>query len=497
MLSVENLTKTFPGGVNALDNVSMDIYGGEFTAILGENGAGKSTLVKILYGIYTPDSGVIKLYGKKISIENPLDAIRKGIVMVSQVPQLIDRLNISENISLSLSKVRLLSRTRLVSKIFKEISEKIGIKIDPNAKVWSLSYTQKQLVEIVRAMLLDAKVLLLDEALTYLPHEERKKFYQYLKEFKEKNKAVVFITHKIPEALEIADKIHVLRKGKIVGVLEKEDATLDKIRELMFGEAAKSITYERFSKPYESAPEKTILEIRDLSVLGDYGELAVNNVSLSVRGGEVVGIAGVAGNGQRELLEAIVGLREVERGKVVLDGIDVTNMGLKIVREHGIGFIPDQPLRYAVSLENNVLENIAALFSRRNLVVNWVEMLNLTERLIKEFSIYPPRTETYVKLLSGGNMMKVVVARELTYAKKALIAYNPTRGLDEATSCTARRKIKEKASIEKVAVLFASEDLDEIIQLSDAIYVMNKGKIYGPLDPVGTPRSEIEKLMVV
>lgn len=494
---MENVSKFFPGGVVALDNVSISIQGGKFTAILGENGAGKTTLVKILYGIYTPDTGVIKLNNKRISIENPLDAIKKGIVMVSQIPQLIDRLTVAENISLSLSKVGLLSRIKNVSKILTNLEEKIGMKIDPNAKVWSLSYTQKQFLEIIRAMLLDAKVLLLDEALTYLPHEERRKFYQYLKEFREKNRAVVFITHKIPEALEIADEIHVLRKGRLVGTLRKENANLEIIRELMFGEAAKAITYERFSTQIERTPSKVIIEIKNLHVLGDYGEQAVNDASMSVRAGEIVGIAGVVGNGQRELIEAVAGFRRIEKGGVILDGEPIIKRGLKAIRELGVGFIPDQPLRYAVSSDNNIVENVAALFSRRNHIVNWAEILDLTSKLIKEFSIYPPRYDTMIKLLSGGNMMKVVVARELTYAKKALIAYNPTRGLDEATSCLVRRKIHEKATIEKTAVLFASEDLDEILQLSDIIYVMNRGKLYGPFNPLETPRADIEKLMVM
>lgn len=497
LISVIEVSKTFPGGIVALDRVSLDIYGGEFTAILGENGSGKSTLVKILYGIYTPDRGVIEVQGVKTTIPNPKSAIKKGIVMVSQIPQLIDRLTVAENIALSLTKLGLMSRVKKASLIFEELGEKIGIKVDPNAKVWSLTYTQKQLVEIARAILLDAKVLLLDEALTYLPIEERRRFYKYLAEFKEKGRSVVFITHKIPEALEIADRIYVLRRGKVVGSLTRSEATLDKIRELMFGEAAKEITYERFSTPYDNTPGKPVIEVENLRVIGDYGELAVNNVSLVVKEGEIVGIAGVAGNGQRELIEAVVGLREVENGKVVVNGIDVTNKGVKAVREAGVGFIPDQPLRYSSSPEDTVLENIAALFSRRNLHVDWNKMKALADKLISEFSIYPPSRNVCVKLLSGGNMMKVIVSRELTYASKALVAYNPTRGLDEVTACFTRRKMYEKARKERAAVLLTSEDLDEVLQLSDVVYVMNRGTLLGPFDPIKTPRSEIEHAMVM
>jgi len=497
LLSVANITKTFPGGVIALDEVSMDFHPGEFTVILGENGAGKSTLVKIMYGIYTPDKGSIILKGREVEIKSSLDAIKKGIVMVSQIPQLIDRLTVVENISLSLTRIGMFETMTRVRRFFKEVGEKIGIKVNPDAKVWSLTYTQKQLIEITRAILLDAMVLILDEALTYLPMEERRKFYVYLNEFKEKGRSVILITHKIPEALEIADKIYVLRRGKLVGALDKASANIDKIRDLMFGEAAKTITYERFTKPYETPVGDIVLNIRNLVVEGDYGEIAVNNVSLGVRAGEIIGIAGVVGNGQRELLEAIVGLRRVREGRVVIDNHDVTNKGVKLTRESGVGFIPDQPLRYAVSADNNIVENVAALFSRKNFVVNWKSMRELSEKLINEYGIYPPRPEMHVKLLSGGNIMKTVVSRELEYASKALVAYNPTRGLDEATSTFVRRKMKEKAVNSKLAVLFASEDLDEVLQLSDSLYVMNRGVLYGPFDPVSTPRSKIEELMVV
>lgn len=495
-LKVENLTKIFPGGVVALDNVTLEIKGGEFTAILGENGAGKSTLAKILYGIYTPDSGVIKIGGRVVEIGNPIKAIKKGIVMVSQIPQLIDRLTVVENVSLSLSKIGLLSNLRKVSRLIEEASGRIGVKIEPNAKVWSLTYTQKQIVEIIRAMLLDAKVLILDEALTYLPADERRRFYSYLSDLKKQGRAVVFVTHRIPEALEIADKIYVLRRGRLVGFLTRDEVSLEKVRELMFGEAAKYVTYERFTKSCQKPPGRCVIKVEDLEVLGDFGELVVKGVSLNVREGEIVGIAGVSGNGQRELLEALVNLRHVKSGRVFIDGVDVTNKGVRVVRELGVGFIPDQPLRYAVSSDNTILENIATLFSRNNFFVQWDLMRKIAGSLIEECSVWPPRTDVYVKLLSGGNIMKVAVCKEIAFSKKALIAYNPTRSLDEIAAIHVRRMIRGKADNDNTAVLFASEDLFEVLQLSDVVYVMNNGKLYGPLDPVKTPVDEIEKLMV-
>jgi len=494
-LLLKDITKTFPGGVIALQDVSMKLRGGEFVALLGENGAGKSTLMKILYGIYTPDKGSILLNNEELIIRKPSDAIRKGIIMVSQSPQLIDRLTVAENLTLGLENVKPLGGFSTASIMLKEYSVKVGVKIKPEDKVWSLTYTQKQLVEIVRALILGAKVLILDEALTYLPIEERKKFYVFLQEFKRKGGAVVVITHKIPEALEVADRIVVLRKGRLSGELTREEATLERVRELMFAEAAKEITYERLPGSVKS--EKPVIKAEDVWVQGDFGVPAVKGVSIEVKEGEVAGIAGVVGNGQRELLEALIGLRRIDKGRVSIDGVDVTNKGIGKIRNMGIGFIPDLPLRYGVSQDNNIIENIAVLFHREKLVIDWDRIQGLTRDIIKTFKILTPSEFYPVKILSGGNLMKVVVGRELNYSRKALIAYNPTRALDEITAVQVRRIIKDKAMNERVAVLFASEDLDEVYQLSDTIYVMNSGKIHGPFDPETTPREEIERLMVM
>lgn len=494
-LLMKNITKTFPGGVIALQDVSMKLNGGEFIALVGENGAGKSTLMKILYGIYTPDKGEILLNGTPLTIRKPSDAIRKGIIMVSQSPQLIDRLTVAENLTLGLEGVKPISGFSIATKLVKEYSEKIGVKIKPEDKVWSLTYTQKQLVEIVRALVLGARILILDEALTYLPIEERKKFYIFLQEFKHKGGAVVIITHKIPEALEVADRVVVLRKGRISGELVRENASLDRVRELMFAEAAKEITYERL----QSSPsgERSIIEAEEVWVEGDFGLPAVKGVSIRVKEGEVAGIAGVVGNGQRELLEALVGLRRIAKGKIVICGVDTTNKDMGKVRSLGVGFIPDLPLRFGISQDNSILENIAALFERENLLIDWERMKNLAREIIKTFNVLTPSENAPVKILSGGNLMKVIVGRELNYGRKALIAYNPTRALDEITAVQVRRLIKNKSISERIAVLFASEDLDEVYQLSDTIYVMNSGKLHGPFDPEKTPREDIEKLMVM
>lgn len=494
VVELSGITKRFPG-VIALDKVSLEIYPGKVHALLGENGAGKSTLVKILYGIYTPDEGEIKINGRPVKITSPMDAIRNGIVMVSQSPQIIDRLTIAENIILGLEKYGLFATTKEVKEAIKDTARKLKIKLDPDLQVWHLSYTQKQLVEIIRALLLGAKILLLDEAITYLPLEEKRKFYVFIKQFAEEGGSVILITHKIHEALDVADIIAVLRRGKLVGAVAREEASIDKIRVMMFGEKSKEITYERL--PTANPKPEALLEIKDLWVMGDFGAPVVQGVNLTLRKGEVLGIAGVAGNGQKELIQAVMRLRPVMRGKIVFDGEDIINRSTYYVRIRGVGYIPDLPARYGVSIENSILENLAILPVLSGTLINWKKIRETAEKLIKDFEIKTPSPTTPVKFLSGGNIMKVLVARELFVSKKMLVAYNPTRALDEATAIKVRKIIKKKVIEEGISALIASEDLDEIFQISDTIAVMNSGRIVGVFPADKAKREEIEHLMVM
>ncbi len=494
VISVIGISKKFPSAT-ALDNVDFSILEGEVRALLGENGAGKSTLVKILYGIYVPDQGEIYIRGRRVQISSPKDAIRHGIIMVSQVPQLIDRLTVAENLILGLEKYGLTARVSEVKEYIKAKSREVGIVIDPNTEVWKLSYTQKQLVELLRALMLGAKVLLLDEAITFLPLIEKRKFYRFIRSFANEGGSVLLITHKIYEAMEAADRITVLRLGRVVGTVFRDEVTPDDIRKMMFAEKSSQITYERLptSKPRGYAA----LEIENLWVMGDHGDHAVKGVDLIVKAGEVVGIAGIAGNGQKELIQAIIGLRKAERGSIRLYSEDITNRGVTKVRVRGVGYIPDQPARYGLSLENSIEENLAMLPAVASKVIKWRNVRELAHKLIKEFNIITPSPKTPVKFLSGGNIMKVLVSRELFIAKRLLVAYNPTRALDEVTAIMVRKLIKDKASKEGVGVLVASEDLDEIFQISDKIAVMNSGKIVGVFPGDKAVRDEIEKLMVM
>lgn len=496
VISVRNLWKSFPGVV-ALKNVNLDVFPGEIHAILGENGAGKSTLLKILYGIYVPDKGDLFFGGRRVVVTSPQDAVKNGLVLVSQVPQLIDTLTIAENLSLSLRQFGYVSSVKKVSKFLSEKGEEYGVKIDPDIEVWKLSYTQKQLVEILRALLLNAKIIAFDEATTLLPHAERERLYAFMRLFKSKGGTILLVTHKIPEAMEVSDRITVLRRGEVVGTVKTDETTIDQVRYMMFGERLSQLNSGKYEKLSREGSEMLVVE--DLWVKSDYGVYAVKGVSFSVRRGEILGIAGVAGNGQLELIQTLAGLRKAEKGSVRIringDELDLTNKGSTLLRRLGIGYIPDEPVKKGISLDNSIEENIVVHPRLSRFLINWKRVKNLASDLVKEFNIVTPSTSSRAKILSGGNLMKVLVARELTVSKLAIVAYNPTRGLDEVSARYVRKLIMSKAVNEGMCAVIASEDLDEIMEISDVIAVMNSGSIVGVFRS-GVSREEIEKVMV-
>lgn len=495
ILVVRNITKKFPG-VIALDKISFEVFPNSIHALLGENGAGKSTLVKILYGIYAPDEGEIFIDNKKIIITSPRDAIRHGIVMVSQSPVLIEKLTIAENIILSLKKYGLFSS---IYKAYDEIIEtlqKIGLNLDPNTEVYKLTYTQKQLVEIARALLLGVKILILDEATTYLPESEKMKIFRFFRNFVKENRSIILITHKLIEALKISDYITVLRRGKVVATLERDKASIDLVRKYMFGEARYTYTGIRgFSE--KEIERDIVLSIKDLWVKGDLGDYRVKGVSIEISRGEIVGIAGITGNGQLELFEAIMGLRKISRGRIVLKGIDITNKSTRFIRRLGVGYIPDNPLRYGLSTEHTLVENIALSPSYDQFLIPWSRISRDAEKLVGEYGIVTTSIYAPIKLLSGGNLMKTLVSREIEYASTILIAYNPTRGLDEYTAFKVRKTVYEKSRSNGLTVFFASEDLDEVLELSDRVVVMNSGRFVGVFSRKEVVREKIEELMVM
>ena len=494
LVSLRGITKKFPG-VIALDNVSLDIYPGEILALLGENGAGKSTLVKILYGLYTPDKGEVIVYGEKTKILSPRHAVSKGIVLVPQTPHLIDSLSVLENLIIGLREYGVFARVNLIEDRVREIASSIGIELDPRKPVATLSYTQKQLVSIIRALLLKARVLLVDEATTLLPSREKEKFYTLFRRFTEGGGSVVLITHKVVEALRVADRIAVLKSGRLVGVIDRDRARVEDVRKLMFGKTVANNLQVRLKRTEHIDGGKRVLEVMGLWVSRWFGDYVVRGVSLSVRRGEVVGIAGIAGNGQEELVQAIVGLVKPVRGSIRLLGVDVTGKGVELTRKLGLGYIPDIPMRYGVSIDNTIEENIAALLVRGK-IIKWRRVNEFTSKLIREYDVKAPHPRVPVKVLSGGNLMKVLVSRELAIARSLLVAHNPTRALDEVSARLVRRMIREKAVGEGIGVLLVSEDLDEVLELSDRILVINSGRIVGVFDANRVERERIEELMV-
>ncbi|MEM2207499.1 MAG: ATP-binding cassette domain-containing protein [Sulfolobales archaeon] len=496
-LRVAGVTKRFPG-VLALDDVSLDLYSGEIHSLLGENGSGKSTLAKVIAGIYVPDEGSIEILGKRLRPVSPADTISHGIFYVPQSPNLIDKLTVTENVLLTLRSYGIMSKVKEVEELVVKEARNIGSTIDPEAEVGKLSYTQKQVVELVKASLLGARILLVDEVTTYLPRSVREKFYDYLKRLKSEGKAVLLITHKIPEAIEVADRITVMRSGRVVKTLEKREFDIDLIRKLMFENNGLS-TYmaEGLSGELIARDEKAVIQLDDVWAVDESGNYALRGVRFGVRPREVLGIVGISGSGQKELSEVLIGLRPVERGRYYLGGVDVTNRGSKVVRAAGVGFISEVPLYYNLSGDLSLTENMALGARNRGLLLSLKSLSAKTREIIEKYGIVAVSPKTQVKVLSGGNVMKFAIAKELEFAKKALIALNPTRSLDEKSVLSFISTLKKHVRIGGLSVIYISESLDEVLQVSDTVAVINSGRIVGVFERKTVEREVLEKLMVM
>ncbi|MEM1681235.1 MAG: ATP-binding cassette domain-containing protein [Sulfolobales archaeon] len=496
-LRVTGVTKRFPG-VLALDRVSLDLYSGEIHSLLGENGSGKSTLAKVIAGIYVPDEGSIEVLGKPLKPVSPADAINHGIFYLPQSPNLIDKLTVTENVLLTLRSYGVMSKVKEVKGLVIREAQNIGSPIDPEAEVGKLSYTQKQVVELLKASLLGTRILLVDEVTTYLPRSVREKFYEYLNRLKSEGKAVLLITHKIPEAIEVADRITVMRSGKVVKTLERKEFDIDLIRKLMFeNNGLSAYTAEGLSVEHITKDEKAVIRLEDVWATDESGNYALRGVRISVRPREILGIVGISGSGQRELSEVLIGLRSVERGRYYLDGVDVTNKGSKVVRAAGVGFVSEVPLYYSLSGDLSLTENMALVIRDGGLLLSLKSLSAKTREIMEKYGIVAASPKTQAKVLSGGNVMRFVIARELEFARKALIALNPTRSLDERSVLSFISTLKKRVRIDGLSVVYISESLDEVLQVSDVIAVINNGKIMGVYDRRTVEREVLEKLMVM
>jgi simple sugar transport system ATP-binding protein len=482
-LELRGITKRFPGVV-ANDNVNLALNTGEVLSLIGENGAGQSTLMSVLYGMYKPDEGNIIIDGEPQVFSSPADAIAAGIGMVHQHFMLVPVFTVAENVVLGVEPTGALGKLNIdeARRMVREISDKYNLDLDPDAVIENLPVGVQQRVEIVKVLLRDAKVVVFDEPTAVLTPSEIIEFFQIVKTLVSAGRGVVFITHKLKEALNIADRIAVLRRGKVVGEVDPGAATESQIAEMMVGRPVQ-LTVDKRVADVGAA----VLKVTDLTVLDADGRTHVENVSFEVRAGEIVGVAGVQGNGQTELVEALTGLRKATGGTITLDGKDLTHSDPRERHQMGMAHIPEDRQRQGLVGGLSVAENLVLTryhddqFSH-GVLVDWDAANAIADTLIGEYDIRTPNKETGVGTLSGGNQQKVIVARELSRDLRLTIAAQPTRGVDVGSiEYIHSRIVKERDA--GTAVLIVSTELDEVMALSDRLLVMYRGRVVAELDP--------------
>jgi simple sugar transport system ATP-binding protein len=482
-LELRGITKRF-GSLVANDAIDFELKRGEIHALLGENGAGKSTLMNVLYGLYHPDEGEIRLDGEPVKIDTARRAIGLGIGMVHQHFMLVPVMTVAENLVLGTEPRRRDGRLdyKEAARRTRELSEQYGLAVRPEAKVQDLGVGAQQRVEILRALFRGAKVLVLDEPTAVLTAQESQDLFRVLRTLADGGTSIVFISHKLNEVLDVADRVTVLRRGKKIDTVPTEGATERSLATLMVGRDV----LLRVEKPDHTAGEP-VLEVRDLQVIDDRGLPAVRGLSLQVRAGEIVGLAGVDANGQSELIEAITGLRPTESGQVVVDGRDITGAGPRETIDAGVSAIAEDRHRRGLVLQFDLAENIGLYEYRRPGVSRWgwLSPATLDDRarsLLREYDVRGGETDTLASSLSGGNQQKVVIARELSANPKVLIAAQPTRGLDVGAIEFVHRRLVEERDKGR-AILLVSLELEEVRSLSDRALVIYEGEIVAELDP--------------
>ena len=483
LLELRGITKKF-GSVVANDRVDFDVYPGEVHALLGENGAGKSTLVSVLYGLYTATEGEIIVDGRPVEIDSPATAIRLGIGMVHQHFMLVPVMTVAENIVLGQEPTQPggLLDLRATRARVRELSDRYGLAVDPDARIEDVTVGTQQRVEILRALYRGARILVLDEPTAVLTAQEVHELIGVLQRLKEDGTGVVFISHKLGEVLEVADRITVLRHGKRIDTVPREGATEQSLARLVVGRDV-LLSLDK-GPPHPSEP---VLEVEDLHVRDDRDLEAVNGVSMSVRGGEIVAIAGVDGNGQQELVEAITGLRAPTSGRVVVGGRDITGRGVRAATDAGVAHIAEDRLRRGLVLPFTLAENLALREFRRPEISGggWLrigQMRSRARRLLREYDVRGGGCDSYAASLSGGNQQKVAVAREIGCDPKLLVAHQPTRGLDVGAIEFVHRRLIEERDRGR-AILLVSLEYEEVRSLADRILVIYEGRIVGEFTP--------------
>ncbi len=483
VVEMKNIVKIFPGVV-ANDKIDFSLEKGEIHVLLGENGAGKTTLMNILYGLYQPTSGEIIINGQKHDIKSPTTAIKLGIGMVHQHFMLVQPFTIAENIILgkepSKSGGLKLDMKTAVANVQK-ISDEFGLEVDPNSVVHDISVGMQQRVEILKALYRGAEILILDEPTAVLTPQEIDELGDILRNLTKEGKSIILITHKLKEVLSMSDRITVVRRGKVVETLHTKDTDADSLAELMVGRKVKLT-----SDKTEKTAGEVILAVDNLKVRDSRKLEAVKDVSFEVRAGEILAIAGVDGNGQKELVEALTGLRKVESGGISISGVDTTHYSTKKINKTGVGHIPEDRQKRGLILEYTLAENMILGYHTeepfsKNGLMNYGEIHKHGQVLIKEFDVRTPNEDVKAKSLSGGNQQKVIIAREFYKNPQLLIAAQPTRGLDVGSIEFVHKRLLEQREHNK-AVLLVSLELDEVMGLADRIAVIYQGKIVGTID---------------
>ncbi len=482
-IELKNISKSF-GSVQANKNINLTLRKGEILALLGENGSGKTTLMNMLSGIYTPDSGSVYIDGKQVTITSPEDSVKLGIGMVHQHFKLVERFSAADNILIGAKDKGHIFLSKNRFKEIEDIAAKFGFKIDASKTVANMAVSEKQTLEIIKVLYYGAKVIILDEPTAVLTVQEIRKLFKVLRKMKEDGHSIIIITHKLNEVMEISDRVAVLRKGEYIDTVETATTDENKLTELMVGRKVDlNIDHPRIDKA------KPLLEIRNLTVNNDVGTKAVDKLSFYIRGGEILGVAGIAGSGQKELCEAIAGLRKVKEGMIIHNGANIVGMQPQRITEHGIAmsFIPEDRLGMGLAPSLSITDNVILKNYKngKGPLVDRKTGRAKAQKMIKELEIVTPSTETAVRKLSGGNVQKVLLGREIEAEPNVLITAYPVRGLD-INSSYAIYDIINQQKLKGVGIMFVGEDLDVMLALCDKIMVMCHGQLMGvvPADKV-------------
>jgi general nucleoside transport system ATP-binding protein len=493
LLEVNNLTKRFPLVV-ANDGINFDVRKGEIHCLLGENGAGKTTLAECLYGYYQPDAGEIRYKGELVSLSSPSDAIKLGIGMVHQHFMLVEPCSVLENIILGTDSGGIAVNYKHALVKIEQLCKQYSVDLNPYAKIWQLSVGEQQWVEIFKALYVGAELLIMDEPTAVLTPQESDHLFAVLQQMKTQGLSIIFITHKLREVMAVSDRVTILRKGKKVDTVNTRDSSRRTLAQMMVG---RDVAFE-VKKP-EVTPGKPVLEISNLQAKNDLGQMALLGLDLKIHEGEIVGFAGVAGNGQKELMEVLIGVRHAENGSINIMGKDISNLSTRRIMNLGVGHIPSDRIKQGLILDFSVSENMILGNEwekpyRKGMVLDEKTIQAITNDGIADYEIDTPSAKHKTQYLSGGNLQKVILARELGKSPKLLLADQPCRGLDIGVIEYVHQQLLKLRS-EGVGILLISEDLDEILSLTDRLMVMFKGQILGEFMTREAKRDQLGLLM--